>query len=95
MCLKVRHKPKWANGMKAFINRNLNVFLFFLLVCLEQTKLEKIVTEKMCRSVVYEVLRGVQTPERPGSPAELYLTEEEKFGRKNPKVNPTPNPTAV
>lgn len=55
----------------------------------EKTKLEKIVTVKMCRSIVYEMLRGVHTPERPSSPAELYITEEEEFLRKNPKVNPT------
>lgn len=43
----------------------------------------------MCRSIVYEVLQGVHTPERPSSPAELYITEEQEFLSKNPKVNPT------
>lgn len=60
----------------------------FLLCVHKQTKLEKTVMVKMCRSIVYEVLRGVHTPERPGSPAELYITEEQKFLNKNPKVNP-------
>ncbi|KAM7393952.1 hypothetical protein PAMP_020785 [Pampus punctatissimus] len=53
---------------------------------IEVTKLEKIVRVKMCRSIVYEVLRGIHTPERPSSPAELYFTEEQKFQSKNPKA---------
>ncbi|KAK5926848.1 hypothetical protein CgunFtcFv8_022386 [Champsocephalus gunnari] len=51
-----------------------------------QTKLEKIVKEKLCRSIVYDVLRGVRTLERPSSPAELYVTEEQEFLRQNPKL---------
>ncbi|KAM7009671.1 MYCBP-associated protein [Tautogolabrus adspersus] len=51
-----------------------------------ETKLEKIVTVKMCRSIVYEMLQGVRTQERPSSPAELYFTEEQRFLVKNPKL---------
>ncbi|XP_070776313.1 MYCBP-associated protein [Enoplosus armatus] len=51
-----------------------------------EMELEKRVMVKLCRSVVYEVLRGVHTPERPSSPAELYVTEEQEFFRKNPKL---------
>ncbi|XP_041838293.1 MYCBP-associated protein isoform X2 [Melanotaenia boesemani] len=51
-----------------------------------ETKLEKIVVEKLCWSIVHEVLHGVCTPERPSSPAELYITEEQQFQRKNPKL---------
>ncbi|XP_035516253.1 MYCBP-associated protein [Morone saxatilis] len=51
-----------------------------------ETKLEKIVMVEMCRSIVYEVLQGVHTPERPSSPAELYITEEQRFLTKNPKL---------
>ncbi|XP_071783868.2 MYCBP-associated protein [Centroberyx gerrardi] len=51
-----------------------------------QRELEKKVVVKVCRSMVYEVLRGVRTPERPSSPAELYITEEQEFLRKNPKL---------
>eukprot|EP00064_Thunnus_orientalis_P020106 superscaffoldBa00005356_g20237 len=50
-----------------------------------QTKLEKIVRVKMCRSIVYEVLQGIHTPERPSSPAEIHITEEQKFRSRNPK----------
>ncbi|XP_036971733.1 MYCBP-associated protein [Acanthopagrus latus] len=51
-----------------------------------ETKLEKIVAVKQCRSIVYEMLRGVHSPERPSSPAELYITEEQEFLSKNPKL---------
>lgn len=62
-------------------------FLSVFLLCVhEQTKLEKIVMVKLCQSIVYELLQGVHTPERPSSPAELYITEEQEFLRKNPKV---------
>lgn len=40
-------------------------------------------TQKMCRSIVYEMLQGVHTPERPSSPAELYESEEQEFLLKN------------
>ncbi|XP_076584343.1 MYCBP-associated protein isoform X2 [Chaetodon auriga] len=51
-----------------------------------EKKLEKIVVVELCRSIAYEVLQGVQTPERPSSPAELYITEEHEFLSKNPKL---------
>ncbi|KAF0037690.1 hypothetical protein F2P81_010564 [Scophthalmus maximus] len=51
-----------------------------------ETKLEKIVAVKMCRSMAYEALRQVHSPERPSSPAELYVTEEQRFQNKNPKL---------
>ncbi|TDH15924.1 hypothetical protein EPR50_G00014280 [Perca flavescens] len=51
-----------------------------------ETKLEKIVKVKMCLSIVHEVVLGVRTPERPSSPAELYVTEEQEFLSKNPKL---------
>ncbi|KAM6972495.1 MYCBP-associated protein [Aplochiton taeniatus] len=40
----------------------------------------------VCRSMVRDILQGVLTPERPGSPAELYTTEEEHFLQLNPKL---------
>lgn len=60
-----------------------------------QTKLEKIVAVKQCRSIVYEMLRGVHSPERPSSPAELYITEEQEFLSKNPKVILTDSATLL
>ncbi|KAM6939512.1 MYCBP-associated protein [Xenentodon cancila] len=57
-----------------------------------ETKLEKKVAENICRSIVYEVLQGVHSPERPSSPPELYITEEQQFWIKNPKFQDLHNP---
>ncbi|XP_034544963.1 MYCBP-associated protein [Notolabrus celidotus] len=51
-----------------------------------ETKLEKIVTVKLCQSIVNEMLQRVRSPERPSSPPELYITEEQTFVSKNPKL---------
>nr|XP_019939527.1 PREDICTED: MYCBP-associated protein [Paralichthys olivaceus] len=51
-----------------------------------ETKLENIVMVKMCRSMVYKMLQGVHTQQRPSSPAELYITEEQRFLNRNPKL---------
>lgn len=65
---------------------------FILCVCLrlfcadEQSRLEKIVCVNVCQTIVDEVLQGIHTPERPSSPAEIYVTEEQEFLKKNPKV---------
>ncbi|KAM9313664.1 MYCBP-associated protein [Pholidichthys leucotaenia] len=51
-----------------------------------ETKLEKKVLIKMCQSIVHEVVQGVRTPDRPSSPAELYITEKQEFQSKNTKL---------
>ncbi|XP_029987550.1 MYCBP-associated protein [Sphaeramia orbicularis] len=57
-----------------------------------ERRLEKIVTEKICRSIVEEIVQGIHTPERPSSPAELYKTEEQEFLCKNPKMQYSEQP---
>ncbi|XP_066517710.1 MYCBP-associated protein [Hoplias malabaricus] len=52
-----------------------------------ELELEQRATVSLCRSVVYEILRNVHTPERPGSPAHLYTTEEEHFYNNNPNLH--------
>uniref|UniRef100_A0AAV2LQA2 Uncharacterized protein n=1 Tax=Knipowitschia caucasica TaxID=637954 RepID=A0AAV2LQA2_KNICA len=37
-------------------------------------------------SSVCDIVKGIHTPHRPSSPAELYQTEEEEFLYKNPKI---------
>ncbi|XP_043970359.1 MYCBP-associated protein isoform X2 [Gambusia affinis] len=49
-------------------------------------KLEKIVVEKYYRSMLNGRVGIIYVPERPTSPAELYLTEEELFQEKNPRL---------
>ncbi|XP_028310735.1 MYCBP-associated protein [Gouania willdenowi] len=51
-----------------------------------KNKLEKIVVRKTCRAIIDKVLLGVHSPERPSSPEELYLTEEQRFLQRNPKI---------
>lgn len=51
-------------------------------------ELEHRVAVSVCKSVVCDLLHGIRTPERPGSPAELYTTEEEQFHAQNPNVGP-------
>lgn len=61
--------------------------MFLLPLCShEQSRLEKIVCVNVCQTIVDEVLQGIHTPERPSSPAEIYVTEEQEFLKKNPKV---------
>lgn len=42
--------------------------------------------EQIVSDVLDGLLKGIQTPERPRSPVDTYITEEELFQRKNPKV---------
>ncbi|XP_038127737.1 MYCBP-associated protein [Cyprinodon tularosa] len=54
--------------------------------CFIEKKLENAVVEKQLRSIVQDIVEGVQTPKRPSSPAELYITEQQLFNNKNPKA---------
>ncbi|XP_056442584.1 MYCBP-associated protein [Gadus chalcogrammus] len=57
-----------------------------------ERELERKAMVKVCQSLVSEVLRGVTTPERASSPAELYITEDQEFLWKNPKFHYAPGP---
>ena len=39
------------------------------------------------RRILDELVDGVRTPERPASPIDFYITDEEKFERLNPGVS--------
>ncbi|XP_036412955.1 LOW QUALITY PROTEIN: MYCBP-associated protein [Colossoma macropomum] len=52
-----------------------------------ELELEQRKTISVCRSMVYELLRNVHTPERPSSPAQFYTTEEEHFHASNPNLH--------
>ncbi|XP_020786409.2 LOW QUALITY PROTEIN: MYCBP-associated protein [Boleophthalmus pectinirostris] len=51
-----------------------------------EKRLEKVVTLKICQAIVYEMVQGIHSPDRPSSPAELHQTEEQEFLYKNPKI---------
>ncbi|XP_043106301.1 MYCBP-associated protein isoform X2 [Puntigrus tetrazona] len=54
-------------------------------VC-EQKELEQKACVSLCSQMVRDLLRGVHTPERPSSPADLYITDEELFNTLNPHL---------
>ncbi|WAR25478.1 MYBPP-like protein [Mya arenaria] len=41
---------------------------------------------QMMRHILEEIIGGMQTPDRPSSPIDAYITEEEIFMRNNPKM---------
>ncbi|TWW59635.1 hypothetical protein D4764_06G0011650 [Takifugu flavidus] len=57
----------------------------------KQTRLEKTVTEKFCRSMVYKILEGVQTRERSSSLVEFLMgspEEEERERQESGEMDP-------
>ncbi|XP_051940923.1 MYCBP-associated protein [Hippocampus zosterae] len=58
-----------------------------------ETKLEERARLEVCRMIVYEVMRGIQTPERSNSPAEPYMLQyldqsEEDLNKLLQEMNP-------
>ncbi|XP_061088596.1 MYCBP-associated protein [Conger conger] len=51
-----------------------------------QKQLQQKEAESVCTQLLLELLQGVRTPERPCTPAELYLTEEDLFHSTNPQL---------
>ncbi|XP_059409338.1 MYCBP-associated protein [Carassius carassius] len=51
-----------------------------------EKELEQKVSVSLCGRMVRDLLRGVHTPERPSSPADLYITDEELFNTLNPHL---------
>ncbi|XP_033725528.1 MYCBP-associated protein-like isoform X2 [Pecten maximus] len=43
--------------------------------------------EQMVRQVMFDIISGIKTPDRPSSPVDNYITEEEIFARNNPKLH--------
>lgn len=53
---------------------------------LPQSKLAAHEAVTIAQSVLQELLRGISTPERAPSPVDAYLTEEDLFHYRNPRV---------
>ncbi|KAK2909424.1 hypothetical protein Q8A67_005261 [Cirrhinus molitorella] len=51
-----------------------------------EKELEQKASVSLCGRIIRDLLRGVHTPERPSSPADLYITDEELFNMINPYV---------
>jgi len=55
-------------------------------LCLQQM-LSHRQAEQIAMTILSDLLEGIRTPERPRSPIDTYITEEEIFLRKNPHVS--------
>ncbi|XP_016304284.1 MYCBP-associated protein [Sinocyclocheilus anshuiensis] len=51
-----------------------------------EKELEQKVSVSLCGRIVRDLLRGIHTPERPSSPADLCITDEELFNTLNPHL---------
>ncbi|XP_045166517.2 MYCBP-associated protein-like isoform X4 [Mercenaria mercenaria] len=52
-----------------------------------ESELQKKEADQMMRHILEEIIGGMRTPERPSSPIDAYITEEEIFQRCNPKLH--------
>ena len=52
-----------------------------------QKKLFVYEAEMIAKNMLELILSGIRTPERPGTPQNAYLTEEDVFRERNPTVN--------
>ncbi|XP_078330046.1 MYCBP-associated protein-like isoform X1 [Crassostrea virginica] len=43
--------------------------------------------EQVVRQIMYDIISGIKTPDRPSSPIDAYITDEEIFSRNNPKLH--------
>ncbi|XP_065944680.1 MYCBP-associated protein isoform X6 [Magallana gigas] len=44
-------------------------------------------SEQVIRQIMYDIISGIKTPDRPSSPIDAYITDEEIFSRNNPKLH--------
>ena len=44
-------------------------------------------SQQVVCGILDDILASIQSPERPRSPVDAYITEEETFNRKNPMVS--------
>ncbi|XP_051731914.1 MYCBP-associated protein [Ctenopharyngodon idella] len=51
-----------------------------------EKELERKAAVSLCRWIIADLLRGVRSPERPSSPDDLYITDEELFLTHNPDL---------
>jgi len=55
-------------------------------LCFLQCELREKEADQMMRHLLEEIIGGMRTPERPSSPIDAYITDEQIFSRNNPKV---------
>lgn len=52
-----------------------------------ESELQKKEADQMMRHILEEIIGGMRTPDRPSSPIDAYITDEEIFQRCNPKLH--------
>ena len=55
-------------------------------VAMCQDELSRKQTEQIVGTLLEDMLAGIKTPERPRSPVDAYITDEDIFRQRNPKV---------
>ena len=58
----------------------------FLFILSHQEELNTRQAEQIVYGILQEILDGIRSPDRPASPVDAYITDEEIFSRKNPGV---------
>ena len=61
--------------------------VFCYLSCVFQNDLSKRQAEQIVKGVLDELLEGLQSPDRPCSPIDAHITQEDIFSRTNPGVS--------
>ena len=56
------------------------------LILLHQEELNTRQAEQIVHGILQEILDGIRSPDRPASPMDAYITDEEIFSRKNAGV---------
>lgn len=51
-----------------------------------QRDLQQKQAEQIVRNILHNIINGIKIQDRPPSPVDAYITEEEIFSRNNPKV---------
>lgn len=57
-----------------------------ILLCILQRDLQQKQAEQIVRNMLHNIIDGIKIQDRPPSPLDAYITEEEIFTRNNPKV---------
>lgn len=64
-----------------------SLLISYILCGYSQKELHKKQAKQVVSHLLFALVNGIRTPERPSSPIDAYITEEEIFARNNPGVN--------
>ena len=70
--------------MKMSFHSKVDIVTFLFLLYQEELNTRQ--AEQIVHGILQEILDGIRSPDRPASPVDAYITDEEIFSRKNPGV---------